>query len=69
VQNNASGRVSFWGDVVTYGKELERLQAIEDFTADDVIVEAGATKTSVSVTAPITPVSAMTKLYMTVMVS
>jgi hypothetical protein len=68
VQNNASGRVSFWSDVVTYGKQLENIQAIENFDPDEIKVEAGNDKKSVAVTCPITPVSAMTKLYMTVMV-
>lgn len=69
IQNNASGRVSLWNDIVTYNKELERLQAIENFVAEDVTVEAGATKTSVVVTNPVTPVAAMAKLYMTVIVN
>ena len=68
IQNNASGRVSLWGDVVAYNRELETLQAVEDFDPDEVSVEAGADKQSVTVTNPITPVAAMTKLYMTVQV-
>ena len=69
IQNNASGRVSFWNEIVSYDRELERLQAIENFVADDVTVEAGSTKTSVVVNNPITPVAAMAKLYMTVVVN
>lgn len=69
IQNNASGRVSLWSDLVTYNRELERLQAIENFVADEVSVEAGATKTSVVVNNPVTPVAAMAKLYMTVIVN
>jgi hypothetical protein len=68
IQNNAAGRVSFWGDIVSYNRQLETLQAIENFDPDEVVVEAGADKQSVAVTNPITPVAAMTKLYMTVMV-
>lgn len=69
IQNNASGRVSLWNEIVSYNKELERLQAIENFIAEDVTVTAGETKTSVVVTNPVTPVAAMSKLYMTVIVN
>ena len=69
VQNNASGRISFWNDLVTYNKELEKLQALEDVSSDEIIVEKGDSKDSVVVTNPVTPVCAMAKLYMTVVVS
>lgn len=68
VQNNESGRSSFWGDIVTYYKELEKLQAIEGFKPEEVKVGIGADKKSVTVECPVLPVSAMNKLYMTVMV-
>ncbi|MGV8153427.1 MAG: phage tail sheath family protein [Alkaliphilus sp.] len=68
IQNNDSGRVAFWNDLVTYNKQLEIIQAIEDFKADDVVVEKGTDKKSVVVNNPVTPVSAMSKLYMTVIV-
>lgn len=69
VQNNASGRISFWNDLVTYNKELEKLQALENVVSDEIIVEKGNSKDSVVVTNPVTPVCAMAKLYMTVVVS
>lgn len=69
IQNNASGRVSLWNEIVSYDKELERIQAIENFVAEEVTVSAGETKTSVVVTNPVTPVAAMSKLYMTVVVN
>ncbi|MCI1999556.1 MAG: phage tail sheath family protein [Clostridia bacterium] len=68
VQNNAAGRLSLWNEIVTYNKELQDLQAIEDFESKDVTVEAGSDKKSVVVTNPVTPVCAMSKLYMTVIV-
>lgn len=68
VQNNASGRIAFWNDIVTYNKELETLQVIENFVSDDLKVEQGSDKKSVVVTNPVTPVCAMSKLYMTVVV-
>ena len=41
VQNNNAGRLAFWNDIVTYNKELERLEAIEGFISDDLTVEQG----------------------------
>jgi hypothetical protein len=69
IQNNEAGRVSFWNDVVTYNKELETLNAIENFVSTDVIVEQGSDKRAVVVTNAVQPVCAMEKLYMTVMAS
>lgn len=69
VQNNESGRVSFWGDIVAYSKELQGIQAIEGFESKEVVVEQGNDKKSVTVTNAVRPVCAMSKLYMTVMVS
>lgn len=69
IQNNASGRISFWNDLVRYGRELETIQAIEGFAPADVVVQAGEAKNSVVVNLPITPVSALEKLYMTVVVN
>jgi hypothetical protein len=68
VQNNNSGRISFWKDLVFYHQQMEQIQAIENFSPDDVIVEKGIDKKSVVVTDPVTPVNCMTKLYMTVIV-
>lgn len=68
IQNNTSGRVSFWSDIVAYDKELEKLQAIENFDSAEVTVELGNDKKSVVAVNPIQPVNCMTKLYMTVIV-
>lgn len=68
VQNDNSGRVSFWKDIVFYHQQLEQIQAIENFVPKDVVVEKGNTKDSVVVTNPVTPVVAMQKLYMTIVV-
>lgn len=68
VQNNNAGRISFWKDIVFYHQQLEQIQAIENFVAEDVIVEKGIDKKSVVVTNPVIPVNCMTKLYMTVIV-
>ena len=53
---------------MTYNRELERLGVIENFNADDVVVEMGSDKKTVRVTNPIETVCAMSKLYMTVVV-
>lgn len=68
VQNNEAGRIAFWNDLVAYNKELERIQALENVIADDIKVQKGSDKKSVLVNNPITPVCAMEKLYMTVVV-
>lgn len=68
IQNNASGRVSLWGDIVKHHKELEALGAIENFSADLLKVEQGANKKSVVVNDVVTVVNSMAQLYMTVVV-
>lgn len=69
IPNNRSGRISLWNDIAKYCKELQNLQAIEDFEPENIIVEQGDNKKSVVVDMVITPVNAMTKLYMTCVVN
>lgn len=68
IPNNESGRISFWGDIVSHHRQLEQIEAIQDFDASKVTVEEGAKKTSIVVNDVITPVNAMARLYMTVVV-
>lgn len=68
IPNDEAGRVSFWNDVVTYYKELETMRAIENFKADDIIITKGEGKKSIVASCPVTPVNAMSQLYMTVIV-
>ena len=68
IPNNQSGRMSLWGDIVAHHKELERLQAIENFDAEQLTVEQGVNKKSVVVNDVVTVVNAMAQLYMTVIV-
>jgi hypothetical protein len=68
IPNNASGRVSLWADIVAHHRELESLQAIENFDSTLLTVEQGATKKSVVVTDVVTVVNSMAQLYMTVVV-
>lgn len=68
IPNNETGRVTFWGDIVKHHRELESIGAIENFDAELLKVEQGATKKSVVVTDAITVTNAMAQLYMTVVV-
>lgn len=68
IANNASGRVSLWGDIVAHHKELEKINAIENFDSSLLTVEQGATKKSVVVNDVITVTNCMAQLYMTVVV-
>lgn len=69
IPNNASGRISLQSDVVKIHRDLEDVQAIEDFSADDVIVEQGNTKKSVVLSNKITVINAMSQLYMSCVVA
>lgn len=64
VPNNESGRVSLWSDIVKLHQELSDIQAIENFTSEDIEVLQGEGKKAVVVNSAITVVNTMTKLYM-----
>lgn len=66
--NTESGRISFWNEIVKHHKNLESIDAIENFKADDITVEKGNDKKTVVVTDAVEVINAMTKLYMTVAV-
>lgn len=68
IPNDEAGRISFWNDMVTYYKKLETMRAIENFKSDDIEVTKGEGKKSVIASCPVTPVNAMSQLYMTVVV-
>jgi hypothetical protein len=68
IPNNASGRISFWNDIVKHHQDMQKLQAIEDFSPEDITVAAGSTKKAVAVSDKVTPTNAMGQLYMTVVV-
>lgn len=69
ISNDDAGRVSLWNDIVTYGKQLAVLRAIEAVNAEEVTVEKGESKRSVVVNFPVKPINSMSILYMTVVVS
>lgn len=68
IPNNASGRVSLWGDIVAHHRQLEEIQAIENFDSSLVTVEQGKNKKSVVVNDCVTVVNCMAQLYMTVVI-
>lgn len=69
VPNDEDGRTSLWSDIVRLLQALADIRAIEDFDPDDVTVEEGDSRNSVSVSIAITYIGAMSKLYMTAVVA
>lgn len=68
-QNDQSGRVSLWNEIVNLHDQLLQLRAIEDFDSKDIVVNAVENdKRAVVETENVKPVCAMEKLYMTVTV-
>lgn len=68
VQNNDAGRTSLWADIVKHHRDLETLEAIQDFDPDNVTVQEGDTKKAVVVNDIINVVNAMSQVYMTLVV-
>lgn len=68
IQNNASGRISLWNDIVTHHKQLETMGAIENFKSENVTVQEGDNIRSVVVNDIISIVGTMSQLFMTVVI-
>jgi len=68
IPNDNAGRLSLWSDIVSHHRQMEQIRAIEDFDPADVTVKRGDSKRSVVVEDHIMPITAMSKLYMTVVV-
>lgn len=68
IANNEAGRTSLWTDIVTLFKDYQTLQAIENFKDEDIKVEIGNDKKSVTIDTGVQVINAMEKLYMTVVV-
>lgn len=66
--NDNAGRIALWNDIVRHHQALAAERAIEDFDSDDVTVEPGEDRYSVTVTDYVLPVGVLEKLYMTVIV-
>lgn len=66
INNNQDGRNLFKGALIDYFKNLQNLNAIENFSPEDLTVEAGAQSDAVVVTVGIEVTDSGEKLYMTV---
>ena len=65
VQNDASGRVSFWGDLVTHAKQMESMRAIETYDTESLVVEQGAKPGAVVTAEKLQIIGTMEQLYLT----
>ena len=64
--NNANGRNLLKAEILAYHEQLQQIEAIENFTAEDVTVIQGTEKQDVVVYENVQPTDAMEKLYMRV---
>lgn len=69
VDNNADGRSLLRSTLVEYFNELQRVNAIQNFTAEDVTVAAGLNSDAVVIDCYIQPVDSIEKMYITVSLS
>ena len=70
VDNNSTGRGLFKSDLISYGKELQRLGGIQEFEgSEDIEISQGNDLDSVVTTWVVKPVDSMEKLYLTVNVN
>lgn len=69
VQNDESGRISLWADIVKHHEELQKLRAIENFTDKDVEIAQGDGKKAVLIIDKVTVVNTMAQLYMIVKIA
>jgi len=64
--NNNNGRNLLKAEIIAYHEQLQGIEAIENFAAEDITVSAGAQKQDVVVYEAVQPTDAMEKLYMKV---
>lgn len=69
VNNNADGRSLLRATLIEYFNELQRLNAIQNFTAEDVTVSPGTDSDAVVIDCYIQPVDSVEKIYLTVNLS
>lgn len=67
--NSDTGRELFKADLVALGTEYQDMDAISDFTSEDITIQQGAGKRDVVVDCALKPNDSMEKLYMTVTVN
>lgn len=68
IANNEAGRTSLWTDIIKLFRNYQIIQAIENFSDEDISVEIGNDKKSISVDTHVQVINTMEKLYMTVVV-
>ncbi len=66
VNNNTDGRSLLRASLIEYFNELQRLNAIQNFTPEDVTVSAGTDSDAVVIDCYIQPVDSVEKIYITV---
>lgn len=69
IDNNVDGRSLLRSTLVEYFNELQRVNAIQNFTAEDVTVTAGVNSDAVVIDCYIQPVDSIEKMYITVSLS
>lgn len=69
VNNNADGRSLLRATLIEYFNELQRLSAIQNFTAEDVTVLPATDSDSVVINCYVQPVDSIEKMYITVNLS
>lgn len=69
VTNSDTGRALFKSDIVTLGRQYEEIDAISDFSPDDITIAQGQGKRDVTIEMSLKPNGSMEKLYMTVQVN
>lgn len=69
ITNSDTGRSLFKSDIVSLGRQYEELDAVSDFSPDDISVVQGSGKRDVKVVMSLKPNGSMEKLYMTVQVN
>lgn len=69
VTNSDTGRQLFKADLVALALQYQQIDAISNFTSEDIIVNQGDGKRDVAVDCALQPNDSMEKLYMTVVVN
>ena len=69
ITNSETGRSLFKSDIVALGRQYEEIDAISEFSADDITITQGLGKRDVKVDMSLKPNGSMEKLYMTVQVN
>lgn len=69
VTRNEAGKNAFKAAIIKYFSELQNMEAIQNFTSDDVEVLDGESIDAIVVNVSVQPLDSMEKLYMTVTVN